>query len=93
MPKGFGVHSIRRRVDTMLQELTDTSVKEMDCTTFMRWSTTSRYGMHGRYAKIDEYDSNLRVLAAHPMVGFWKDYADAGQWAPGFDNSDIYVKI
>jgi hypothetical protein len=91
MPRGFGVHAIRRRVDTMLEELTDVSLKPMDASMmdasiFMRWSTTSRFGMHGRYAKIDEYESNRRVLEQHTMVHFWKDYVDCWAWAPGFEN-------
>lgn len=69
LPKGVGVHAIRRKLET---ELRKASVGNFDLYRFMHWTATSR--MFGMIPVCDKTSPELgdhKVLEAHPFVQTW----------------------
>ena len=68
LEKGYGFHSIRRRVVTELcrVEHSETSISD-----FLRWAKPG--GMLSRYRQIPAEETDRAILAKHPFVKVWEE--------------------
>lgn len=69
LPRGVGVHAIRRTVATALDEA---GVGILELGIFGRWST-SRLGTAVSYIKTPKEAKDSKVLEVHPFVQTWKE--------------------
>ena len=80
-PYKGGVHSIRRRVFTLLQDAP--GIKEFDANRFMRESV-SAFGMIETYYQRTETETDEKILSVHPMVHYWTELACLLPYVPKY---------
>lgn len=84
MPRGTGVHSIRRSVVTVLHS--DTDLKELVIRRFLRWSESYGMGVMPRYIRTPLSVSDAEVISKHPYVAMWKQMMAFLPYLPQYDS-------
>jgi hypothetical protein len=89
--KGFGFHSMRRRVVTTISEV---ETSEISIHNFVRWAVPRQYSMLARYRQTPTEETDLAILEKHPIAKLWAEVTPyILEYNDSYKNNSLYINL